>query len=69
MLQNLVAGNEAMFRSDMFWSYLSRPTIMNIYIMVDPRREGPPPRTAQPLRSLVWTSPATSICSMASAVG
>lgn len=38
MLQNPVAGNEAMFKSEMFRPYTVRPTIMNIYIMVDPSK-------------------------------
>lgn len=38
MLQNPVAGNEAMFKAEMFHPYLMRPTIMNIYIMVDPSK-------------------------------
>lgn len=38
MLQNPVAGNEAMFKSTMFRPYLVRPTVMNIYIMVDPSK-------------------------------
>lgn len=38
MLQNPIAGNEAMFKSEMFRPYTIRPTIMNIYIMVDPSK-------------------------------
>lgn len=38
MLQNPIAGNEAIFRSEWFRPYLIRPTIMNIYIMVDPSK-------------------------------
>jgi hypothetical protein len=38
MLQNPIAGNEAMFKSTMFRPYMIRPTILNIYIMVDPSK-------------------------------
>lgn len=38
MLQNPVAGNEAIFRAEWLKSYEIRPTILNIYIMVDPSK-------------------------------
>lgn len=38
MLLNPVAGNEAIFQTSWFKTYLIRPTIMNIYIMVDPSK-------------------------------
>jgi hypothetical protein len=38
MLQNPVAGNEAIFRAEWFRGFDVRPTIMNIYIMVDPSK-------------------------------
>jgi LAGLIDADG-like domain len=38
MLLNPVAGNDAMFRSEWFRSYDIIPSIMNVYIMVDPSK-------------------------------
>lgn len=38
MLLNPVAGNEAIFQTAWFKTYLIRPTVMNIYIMVDPSK-------------------------------
>lgn len=38
MLLNPVAGNEAIFQAAWLKTYLIRPTIMNIYIMVDPSK-------------------------------
>lgn len=38
MLQNPIAGNEAMFKSTMFRPYVIRPTFLNVYIMVDPSK-------------------------------
>jgi hypothetical protein len=38
MLLNPIAGNEAMFQTTWLRTYTIRPTIMNIYIMVDPSK-------------------------------
>lgn len=38
MLQNPVAGNEAMFRTEWLKSFDVRPTILNLYLMVDPSK-------------------------------
>jgi phage terminase large subunit-like protein len=38
MLLNPVAGNEAMFRAEWLKPYEVRPTILNVYIMVDPSK-------------------------------
>ena len=38
MLLNPIAGNEAMFRAEWLKSFDVRPTILNIYIMVDPSK-------------------------------